>query len=131
MRPFFLAIFLVISISSNAVVNADIVDEIVLHFRNGNSKEIAKKFAPSIELLIIDQEDVYSKAQSEQILKDFFIKNPPQKTTLLHRLNTNPNYNYGIFSMQTKSAKYRVAITFMKQRGSNMFLISELRIERD
>ncbi|SFG73634.1 DUF4783 domain-containing protein [Pedobacter insulae] len=116
---------------TNSAPQADIVDELAVHFKNGNSKEIAKNFSSSIELLIIDQEDVYSKAQSEQILKDFFSKNTPSKIAIIHRLNSNPNYRYGIFSLQTKTLKYRVTVTLMRQKTTNVFLITELRIEKD
>ena len=72
------------------VMQADIADELAVKFRQGNSKEIAKSFATSIELIIIDQEDVYNKAQAEQILKDFFLKNPPNKTSIIHKLTNKP-----------------------------------------
>lgn len=131
MKPLLVVIFLFFHFPSNSVIQADIVDNLAVHLKTGNSKEIAKNFASSIELLIIDQEDVYSKAQAEQILKDFFVKNPPIKTSIIHRLNSNPNFRYGIFSLQTKSLKYRVTITLMYQKASNAFLITELRIEKD
>lgn len=106
---------------------ADIADDLAANFRQGNSKEIAKSFAPSIELIIIDQEDVYNRAQAEQILKDFFLKNPPTKTSIIHKLSNSPNYRLTILSLTTKTEKFRVTIT-MKKTG-NAFLITELRIE--
>ncbi|MES2653693.1 MAG: DUF4783 domain-containing protein [Bacteroidota bacterium] len=131
MKPLLVVFFIFLHFPSNSAMQADIVDNLAVHLKNGNSKEIAKNFASSVELLIIDQEDVYSKAQAEQILKDFFVKNQPAKTTIIHRLNSNPNYRYGIFSLQTKSLKYRVTITLMYQKTANAFLITELRIEKD
>jgi len=110
---------------------ADIVDDLAVQLKTGNSKEIAKSFASSVELLIVDQEDVYSKAQAEQILKDFFVKNPPLKVAIIHRSNSNPNFRYGIFSLQTKAMKYRVNVTLMYQKTANSFLITELRIEKE
>ncbi|WP_293300800.1 DUF4783 domain-containing protein [Pedobacter sp. UBA4863] len=111
------------------VMQADIADELAVKFRQGNSKEIAKSFATSIELIIIDQEDVYNKAQAEQILKDFFLKNPPNKTSIIHKLTNNPNYRLTILSLTSKTEKFRVTITMKKV--SNSFLITELRIEQD
>ena len=131
MKSLLLASILFFQFIANEMPQADIVDDLSVHFRNGNSREIAKNFASSVELLIIDQEDVYSKAQSEQILKDFFSKNPPNKATIIHRLNSNPNYRYGIFALQTKTLKYRVTVTLMRQKTTNVFLITELRIEKD
>ena len=108
-------------------MQADIADDLAVNFRQGNSKEIAKSFAPSVELIIIDQEDVYNRAQAEQILKDFFLKNPPSKTNIIHKLSNSPNYRLTILSLTTKTEKFRVTVT-MKKTG-NAFLITELRIE--
>jgi hypothetical protein len=131
MKSLLLATILFFQFIVNGTPQADIVDDLSVHFRNGNAREIAKNFATSVELLIVDQEDVYSKAQSEQILKDFFSKNTPSKATIIHRLNSNPNYRYGIFALQTKTLKYRVTVTLMRQKAANVFLITELRIEKD
>lgn len=109
----------------------DVIDELSAQFKQGNAKEIAKYFAPSVELIIIDQEDVYNKAQSEQILRDFFVKNTPQKSVIIHRLSTNSNYRLGIFTLYTKTGKFRVTLTMVLKKPSNNFLITELRIESD
>lgn len=108
-------------------MQGDIADELAANFKQGNSKEIAKGFASSIELIIIDQEDVYNRAQAEQILKDFFLKNPPNKSSIIHKLSNNPNYRLTILSLITKTDKFRVTVTMKK--SSNAFQITELRIE--
>lgn len=108
---------------------SNLVGEVSGHFRTGNSKEIAKYFNASIELNIADELDTYSKAQAEQILRDFFNKNMPVNSTVIHLINTNPNYQIGILSVLTKTIKYRVTVTFKKTSGE--FLITELRIEGD
>ncbi|MFN0291185.1 DUF4783 domain-containing protein [Pedobacter helvus] len=108
-------------------MQGDIADELATNFKQGNSKEIAKSFASSVELIIIDHEDVYNKAQAEQILKDFFLKNPPSKTSIIHKLSNNPNYRLTILSLSAKTEKFRVTVTMKKV--SNAFLITELRIE--
>ncbi|MGF1924429.1 MAG: DUF4783 domain-containing protein [Bacteroidia bacterium] len=131
MKSLLVVFFVFFYFPSNSALQADIVDNLATHLKTGNYKEIAKVFSPSVELLIIDQEDVYSKAQAEQILKDFFVKNPPTKISILHRLDSNPNFRYGIYSLQTKGLKYRVTITLMYQKPTNTFLITELRIEKD
>jgi hypothetical protein len=108
---------------------SNLVGEVSGQFRTGNSKEIAKHFNASIELNIADETDTYSKAQAEQILRDFFNKNMPVNSTVIHLINTNPNYQIGILSVLTKTIKYRVTVTFKKTSGE--FLITELRIEGD
>lgn len=110
-------------------MQADIAEDLATYFKQGSSKEIARMFSSSVELIIIDQEDVYNKAQAEQILKDFFLKNPPNKTSIIHQLSNSPNYRLTILSLITKNDKFRVTITMKKV--SNAFLITELRIEQD
>lgn len=131
MKPLLALLLLLWHIPSNNGLQADIIDDLSVQFRSGNAKEIAKHFASSVELIVIDQEDVYSKAQSEQILKDFFIKNSPSKSTIIHRISSNPNYRYGILSLNTKTGKFRVTITLKLIKANNAFLINELRIEPD
>ena len=128
-RPLLPALILLIQFICQSPLQGDIVDNLSVLFKSANSKEISKNFSSSIELTLNDQEDVYSKAQAEQILRDFFTKNPPANSTVVHLINTNPNYRFGILSLSTKSGKFRVAISLKKT--ANAFLITELRIEPD
>lgn len=129
MKPLLSLIVLFVNISSFAAFQGDIIDGLSAHFKTGNSKEIAASFSPSVDLIIIDEEDVYSKAQAEQILRSFFSKYPPAKSAVIHRLNTNPNYRYGALSLATKNGTFRVSVT-MKKSGT-AFFITELRIETE
>ena len=131
MKLLFVFLLLVSNYPASKPVQADVVDDLANHFKAGNAKDIAKNFASSVELIIIDQEDVYSKAQSEQILKDFFVKNPPSKISIIHRLNNNQNFRLGIFSLTTKNGKFRITVTLNLRKPLNTFLITELRVEPD
>lgn len=131
MKPLLVVFYLFLQFSFNNAPSGDIIDDLALQFKNGNSKEIAKSFAGTVELIIIDQEDVYSKAQSEQILRDFFLKNTAQKTTIIHRLSSSPNYRFGIISLTTKNGKFRVTVTLKFQKPANVFVITELKIEKE
>lgn len=129
MRALLSLLVLFINTSSFIAIQGDIIDSLSAHFKAGNSKEIAVSFSPSVDLIIIDEEDVYSKAQAEQILRSFFSKYPPVKSAVIHRLNTNPNYRYGALSLLTKNGTFRVSVT-MKKSGT-AFFITELRIETE
>ena len=126
-RSLFLLIISLSSLFSPKAFQADIIDDLSSYFKSSNAKEIAKNFASTIELIIIDDEDVYSKAQGEQILRDFFIKHPPVKTSISHKINTNPNYRFGVILLSTSKETFRVSVTMKKL--NNSFLITELRIE--
>jgi hypothetical protein len=131
MKPLVALMLMLLHFPPSNARQVDIIDDLAVYFKNGNAKEIAKNFASSVELIIIDQEDVYSKAQSEQILKDFFVKNIPNKISIIHRLSTSQNYRLGIFALGTKSGKFRVTVTLGLKKPSNSFFITELRIEQD
>jgi len=60
-----------------------IPDGIVLAFQAGNASELAKHFNTSIELVILEEEDVYSKTQAEQIIRKFFSDNKPSSFTVI------------------------------------------------
>ena len=53
----------------------DLLDEIASSLRSGDARSVSRYFGTTIDLTIISQEEVYSKVQAEQILKDFFLKN--------------------------------------------------------
>lgn len=126
-RSLFLLVVGITSIYQSNALQVDIIDDLSSYFKSGNSKEISKNFAPTIELIIIDEEDVYSKAQGEQILKDFFSKHQPTKTSIFHRINNSQNYRFGVILMSTSKETFRVSVTMKK--FNTAFLITELRIE--
>ncbi|UKT62445.1 DUF4783 domain-containing protein [Pedobacter mucosus] len=126
-RSLFILLISFSTIYNPTAIQADIIDDLSSYFKSSNSKEIAKNFSSTIELIIINEEDVYSKVQGEQILKDFFIKHPPIKTSIFHKINTNPSYRFGVILFTTAKETFRVSVTMKK--FSNSFLITELRIE--
>jgi hypothetical protein len=59
----------------------DLLDEIATSLRSGDARSVSRYFGNTIDLTIISQEEVYSKVQAEQILKDFFLK---KSASLIH-----------------------------------------------
>lgn len=126
-RPLLSFIFMLSSFLISVQFQADLITDISSQFKSGNANEIAKNFNANIDFSIADESDVYSKPQAEQILRDFFTKHTPSNSSVIHVINTNPNYQIGILSLETKSGKFRITVTFKKITGS--FLITELRID--
>jgi len=126
-KPLLSIFFLISSLLIPVQFQADLINEISQNFKSGNSNEIAKSFNTSVELGISDESDVYSKAQAQQILRDFLSKHVPVNSSVIHVINTNPNYQIGILALTTKSGKFRITVTFKKTSGS--FFITELRID--
>jgi hypothetical protein len=111
------------------VASADTIEKIAELIKQGNAHEIAKFFATNVDISILDETNVYSKAQSEMILDKFFKENKPHTVKLLHRINSNPNYNFGVLILTTDKGKFRVSYT-LKEVNKVMAVI-ELRIETE
>lgn len=106
----------------------DIPEAISSAFKAGNSKELVKHFNSNIELVILENEDVYSKNQAEMILRDFFDKNPPKNFAILHQGGKNGS-KYAIGDLTTSKGNFRVYFLLKKREES--FLIHQLRIEKE
>jgi len=113
----------------SGVLQADFLADMSTYFKSGNSREIARNFNSSVELSIINSGDVYSKAQAEQILRDYFVKHNPTNSIIIHQINTNPNLRFGILNLDTRQGKFRVSVT--SKKVNNVFLITELRIDAE
>ncbi|MDR2009149.1 MAG: DUF4783 domain-containing protein [Bacteroidales bacterium] len=123
------AIIISIAISSYSVPVLDIPPKIFDAMKVGNATELAKYFNSSVELVILDKEDIYSKQQAEQILKNHFDKNKVKNFTLLHQ-GGKEGAKYAICNMETTSGKtYRVYF-LIKESGGNP-LIHQMRIEEE
>ncbi|AMR33874.1 hypothetical protein A0256_21735 [Mucilaginibacter sp. PAMC 26640] len=109
------------------VCKADPIDKIAALIGQGNAHEIARFFAPSVDIAVLENANVYSKTQAEVILEKFFKDNKPQSVAILHRVNSNANYNFGVVLLHTDKGKFRVAYT-MKEVEKEMVII-EMRIE--
>jgi len=108
---------------------ADPIDKIAELIRQRNIHEMAKSFAGSVEVTILGDENAYSKAQAEVIIDKFFSQNTPKTVKMLHRVNSNPNYRFGVLIVNTSNGTYRVAIT-LKETDGNLALI-EFRVETE
>ncbi len=94
----------------------------------GNVDELSKYFNTSLELVVLDKEDVYSKQQAVQILKDFFTKYKAKNFTLLHQ-GGKEEAQYAIGTLETEKGNFRVYF-LVRQKGAQT-LIHQLRIEEE
>ena len=108
----------------------DIYDDISNAIKSGNSNAIANYFSSTVDLTILSVEDVYSKAQAEIILKDFFSKNTPKSFSILHKGTSKEGAMYGIGSLITEQGKSYRCYFYLKQ-NDRKFFIQELRFEKE
>lgn len=110
-------------------VKADDIEKIADLIKQGNAHELAKMFSSNVDMNILDETNVYSKAQSEMILDKFFKENKPRTTKLLHRVSSNPNYNFGVVILTTDKGKFRISYTL--REINKVMVVIELRIETE
>jgi len=71
-------------------------------------KRFQKYFADNVDLKVLEQENIYSKAQAELILKDFFAKHPVQEFTVVHKSQPKNDSQFTIGTLKTTNGTYRV-----------------------
>ncbi|HCN82706.1 MAG TPA: DUF4783 domain-containing protein [Sphingobacteriaceae bacterium] len=111
----------------NIPAKADILDDISALFKTGNATEISKYLAPSVEIGVLSDQNVYTKAQASAVLSDFFKKHPPGSSKTVHKLTSNPNHLFTVMVLSTTTGAYRTS--FSLSNASGKFLITEISFE--
>jgi len=97
---------------------------IINAMKSGNATEVAKYFDETVEVTFSDKSNSYSKQKAEQVLRDFFAKNPVSNFDVIHQ-SKNGDSQYCIGNLVTKNGTFRTTI-YIKQYGDKQ-LIQELR----
>jgi hypothetical protein len=131
MRTKLLLIFLslLVTLSPLRAQQIDVVDALARHFHASDAQKISEYFSSTLELNILSEENIYSKAQAEQIMRDFFSRNKAVSVKIIHRVTSNPNYKLAVLSVVTANDKFRVSISLSS--NGEKFLVKEIRIEQD
>jgi hypothetical protein len=107
----------------------DIIDDLNNVFKNGDIKTLSSYFSNTVELSIMDQDDIYSASQANLILKDFFSKNPSNGTKIIHKVVSNASYKFGVIQYNSNKGVYRISFE-LKGNGSEIKL-TQIRIEEN
>ena len=127
-KKFVFAVFMVSAFVMAAhQAGAQIPDEIILSFKNGNSKTLAEYFNQNIELVVLEDDNVYSKAQAQQIVAKFFGNNKPESFTVIHQ-GGKEDAKYVIGNLKTNNGSFR--IYFLLKTSERKNYIHQLRIEK-
>jgi hypothetical protein len=104
-----------------------IPNEIIQSLKSGNAKALASYFNQNVELVILNDDNVYSKAQAEQIVINFFNLNQPDKFTIIHQ-GGKEGAQYVIGNLNTKQGVFRVY--FLLKKTGEREIIHQLRIDK-
>lgn len=120
---------LIIAVTAK-VTSAQVPNDIIVSFETGNSKLLSGFFNQNVELVVMDNDNVYSKAQAEQIVNNFFSSFTPVEEnafTIIHNSGKQGAKSV-IGKLKTNKGNFRVYF-LLKQDGSKEY-IHQLRIEK-
>ena len=101
---------------------------IAIAFRSGNAAGLSEYLNSTVELVLPDKEDFYSKSVAETILKDFFSRYRSREFVIRHQ-SAKGDAQYAIANLETDKGKFRVYFLLKKVNGNP--LIHQIRIETD
>ena len=107
----------------------DVATGIADAIRAGSASGISKYFGENVDMKIVDKEDVYSKAQAELIVKDFFSKHTPKTFTVVHDGVSKTGTKFIIGKLVTSTGTYKAS--YLLKKEAEKFFIQQFRIETD
>lgn len=125
-KTIFLGCFFLII--SSLALTAQIPPEIYTSLKTGNAKTLSAFFNQNVELVVLKNDNVYSKAQAQQIVAEFFTTNIPESFEKLHD-GGKEGSKYVIGNLKTKNGTlYRVYFLLKQTEGKDY--IHQLKIEK-
>ena len=106
---------------------SQVPDEIILSLKSGNARVLSEYFNQNVELVVLDNDNVYSKAQAEQIVSNFFNTYKPEGFGVIHN-GGKEGAKYVIGNLVTKNGNFRVYFLLKQNQGKDY--IHQLRIEK-
>ncbi|MCK6639836.1 MAG: DUF4783 domain-containing protein [Bacteroidia bacterium] len=106
---------------------ADVADDVAAAIRTGKASEVSKYFADNVDLKVLEQENIYAKAQAELILADFFNRHPVKAFTIVHKSVPKNDSQFAIGTLETTNGKYRVHYLMKTITGKTS--VTQFRIE--
>lgn len=108
-------------------VQAQVPDEIIQSLKTGNARVLSGYFNQNVELSVPGNDNVFSRAQAQIIVNDFFSNNTPQNFLVIHQ-GGKEGAQYVIGNLGTRRGSFRVYFLLKKNEGKDY--IHQLKIEK-
>jgi len=126
-----LLIILSLFITSHIVISQeDITPKITECISTSNVKGLCVYFSDNIDMEIDDEWDIYTRSQSEIVLKDFFSKNTPTNFLIIQKGESKMGVFFKIGILKTKQGRSYRIIFNIKSVNDN-FKISQIQINEN
>jgi len=113
------------------VSNAQIPKDIIEGFETGNVKILSRYFSQNVNLVVLENNNVYSKAQTQRIVGDFFnnyVPDPEKKFTIIHESSREGAKSVIGTIETTKGEVFRVH--FLLRQSDGKEYIHQLRFDK-
>jgi hypothetical protein len=97
--------------------------------KTGNAKEVIKFFNSSVDMNLDGEVAMYSKAQAEFVLRDFFKKHPSSDFSIVHTGSSKGGLQFAIGRYVSNADTFDVVIRVKEVSGS--YLIHEINFVKD
>jgi len=120
-----LLIGLIVPLMSFMEVNLPAITQAI---SKGDVNTLSQYFDNSVEITVLDQEDIYNKSQAVSVVKNFFAKNKPTSFQKIHQGDSKDSM-YCIGNLKAGGNTFRVYIYLKEKNGQH--LIQELRFDKE
>jgi hypothetical protein len=103
-------------------------DELLTGLRKGDASVMARYFDQTVEVVLPESRNSYTRNQAEVLIRDFFNIHNVTQFEVLHK-GTQSNAQYCIGILQTRKGKFRTTVYL--RRKEDRQLVQELRFERE
>jgi len=108
---------------------AGVLESVATAIRTGNSKELAKYFATTVEVTLPEKDGSFSKVQAEMVMKDFFTKNAPSSFSVNQQGTSTGGSQFMIGSYKSGSKVFRTYLLFKPVNGQ--LFIQQIEFETE
>ena len=96
----------------------------------GDANTLGLYLDNTVEIAVVDSEDIYTRSEAEGILKSFFNNHAPRSFSQVHKGSSKAKDSlYCIGNLKTSQSTFRVYI-YMRVDGDS-YKIQELRFDTD
>jgi hypothetical protein len=103
------------------------IDEVIGALRSGNAGQLSSNFDETVELTLPDKSDSYSRAQAQQVVRDFFGNNGVKGFDVKHKGDSPGGGHFCIGTLQTNAGNFRTNV-FMKVKNGKE-VVKEIRFQ--
>ena len=94
------------------------IDPIIEALDQGSSSQLAQYFDTSIQLNLNGKQGNYSRSQAEQVLKEFFRKNPPDSFSVVYSSQKKARINSYVGNYQSFNRAFKVFLKVSEKDNS-------------